>query len=534
MWPFRSNTPSPVAHRVLLTCLAIVLAAKAWFILATPLRALVLSPWLLDDSFITMQVAKNVALLAKFSFDGVSLTTGVAPLWTYIIAIPQFADSKDIAVKTTLLLSTFFGVACSYVIFRIGVSLTNNRWTATAAALLTALMPAQFFNAMNGMETAFFSLMILLALGGASGALRFAKPAWAQGAWTGLFLGIAILTRADSVFAIAAVGALKGWEWWTQPKRRRDVAFDITTIATIVAIFLAIFLVWQWAQTGSAFPDNQVGRRAIALEDHGFDFAQFALVPYLKISLWNVFQLESLWTLATGSTLLSLLALAWASTNASTSSTARVTAMYAAFFAGALCFYQWYFPDFHGLRYINAASHLAILFTTIFVAQLFSGTFRYTALAVCCAALLMLSWYRYVDTIRHYPAFKDMGLFGQSNVETQDRFWAAIDWVKTNVSADATIALRDHGRMAFFTDRKIQDLAGILDADVLVARAEHRAGDYVLTTGKATYAFLPDPAPGTTSVFQQLHEQLRMQRLIGAPQQEITGYKPYKVLGAKR
>lgn len=534
MWPFRSNTSSPAAHRVLLACLAIVLAAKAWFILATPLRALVMSPWLLDDSFITMQVAKNVAHLAKFSFDGASLTTGVAPLWTYIIAIPQFADSKEVAVKATLLLSTAFGAACSYVVYRIGAALTDDRWIAAMAALLTALMPVQFFNAMNGMETSFFSLMILLALGGASGALRFARSAWARGAWTGLFLGIAILTRADSVFAIAAIGAWKLWTWYAEPKKRRDTTREAIAIGVMVVAALTIFLAWQWAQTGSAFPDNQVGRRAIALEDHGFDFARFALVPYLKISFWNVFQLESLWTLATGSTLLSLLALAWACAKERTSAVARATVLYVALFAGALCFYQWYFPDFHGWRYINAGSHLALLFAVLFIAQVFTGKFRHATLAAGCVVLLALSWYRYADTISHYPAFKEMGISGQSDVAVQDTFWAAIDWVKTNVPEDATIALRDHGRMAFFTDRKIQDLAGILDADVLTARAEHRAGEYVAATGNATYAFLPDPSPGTDSIFQQMHDQLRLQRLVGAPNQEITGYKPYKVLGAKR
>lgn len=536
MWPFRSPKPANDAATITFyALLGAITLAKAWFLVATPLRALVMSPWLIDDSFITMEVARNVTEFGKFSFDGLHLTTGVAPLWTYLIAIPLSIDDKNVAVPIVLLLSTVCGALCSYVVYRIGENLTGDRWIAVAAAALTALMPAQFFNAMNGMETAFFSLMILLALGGAAHALRFSPVAWKHGAWTGIFLGVAILTRADSLFAIAAIGAWKAWTWYVEPKNRKEIVRETIAIGVMVAAALALFLTWQWIQTGSLFPDNQVGRRAIALEDHGFDPAHFALLPYLKISAWNVFQLEALWSLATGSTLLALLTLAWACIKKETAPMARVGSLYVALFAAALCFYQWYFPDLHGLRYINAGSHLAILFVTLFVAQVFTGKFRHLALAACCVVLLMLSWYRYADTMRHYASFKDMGLFGQSNIEKQDAFWAAIDWVKENVPpADEPIGLRDHGRMAYFTDRRIQDLAGILDAGILEARAEGNVGSFLQKAGYVSYIFLPDPVPGTDTVFQQAHDQLILERILEAPNQEITGYKPYKVLGVKQ
>lgn len=534
MWPF--SRPKPKNDRATLALgvlLGAVTLAKAWFIVATPLRALVLSPWLLDDSFITMEVARNVAEFGRFSFDGLHLTTGVAPLWTYLIAVPLIGDDKTVTVPVVLLLSTLCGTLCSWVVYRIAANLTADRWTAMAAAALTALMPVQFFNAMNGMETAFFSLFILLALGGAARALRFSSTPWKHGAWTGAFLGIAILTRADSLFAIAAIGAWKAWTWYADPKGRKDVARETLAIGAMVAAALAAFLAWQWIQTGSPFPDNQVGRRAIALEDHGFDPDAFTLLPYLKISLWNVFQLESLWTLATGSSLLALLALARACAKKDTAPMAIVTALYAALFAGTLCFYQWYFPDFHGLRYINAGSHLAILFMALFVADVAGGKLRRAALAAGCVALLALSWYRFADTVRGYESFRDMRLFSQSNVETQDDFWAAIDWVKDNVPADEAIGLRDHGRMAFFTDRRIQDLAGILDSRIFEAREKGVVGSFLQGDGRVSYIFLPDPSPGADTVFQAAHEQLQLERVLEAPNQEIGGYKLYRVLGTK-
>lgn len=532
MWPFRSKAPSPVAHRVFLACLALIFIAKAWFLIATPLRGLVMSPWLLDDSFITMQVAKEVALGHGFSFDGLHLTTGSSPLWTYLIATLQLLPEKDLAVRATLLFSTICGAGCAYVTYRMASKLSDSRAAATAAGVLAALMPVQFFNAMNGMETGFFSLLILLALGGATGTLRFNRLPILHALWTGIFLGVAVLTRADAVFAVAAIGLWKIWELYAYPKRREETVKEAVVIGCVLAASFVLFFVWQAIQTGSIFPDNQVGRRAIALEKHGFDPAHFQLLPYLKISAWNVFELDSLWSLATGSSLLALLAVAWAWTKERTQPLARLGTLYVGIFAAALCFYQWYFPDLHGLRYINAGSHLAILFVTLLVAELFRGRFRQLAIGVFCVVLLGSSWYRYADTLRSYSSFKDMGLFGQTNVEKQDTFWGAIDWAKSQDDS-AVIALRDHGRMAYFSDRTIQDIAGILDSDVFAQRADGTLAEY-LTERHVTLTFLPDPSPGAHNVYEEMHEQLRLERIVGAPNQEITGYKPYKVLGAKQ
>jgi len=127
-----------------------------------------------------------------------------------------------------------------------------------------------------------------------------------------------------------------------------------------------------------------------------------------------------------------------------------------------------------------------------------------------------------------------MGLFGQSNVEKQNEFWGAIDWVEENVQADEVIALRDHGRMAFFTDRTIADLAGILDADVLPARVNGGLGAYLVNQRNVSYIYLPDPLQGAKNVYQEAHDQLTLERIVGSPNQEITAYKLYKVLGLKQ
>lgn len=523
------HTPSKAPLRIFVALLAIIFGAKAMFLLLTPMRALVMSPWLIDDSFITMQVAKNIALGHGFSFDGLHLTTGVSPLWTYLIAIPQMLMERDVAVRTTLLLSTIMGIACSFVIYRIARSLTEDHTAAVGAGILTVLLPVQFFNAMNGMETTFFSLAILLGLAGAANALRFGTTAPFHGAWTGVFLGIALLTRADAIFAIAAALLWYVIHWIADRKRRREIVTETLTIVVVIAVFFLLFLGWQAFQTGSIFPDNQIGRRVIALEKHGF--TTFSLVPYLKISAWNIVELESLWTLAVGSSLLSMLALCTAVLQPKLRPLAIVFTLYILFFSATLCFYQWYFPDFHGLRYLNAASYVGILFLTLLGASLLSGWFGRALLVLCTITLLIFSWYRYIDYVRDFPSFNDMAIFGQRDIVTQDRFWSAINWIG-GLPAGTVIGLRDHGRMAFFADRPIQDLAGILDGDILTPRDSASLGAYLLQR-KMSYVFLPASTPGKTTIYQRIHEALRLERIPNAPTQEITGFNIYKVLGPR-
>lgn len=521
--------PSSVPFWIAVSCLAAVFVAKAAFLLSTPMRALVMSPWLIDDSFITMQVAKNVALGHGFSFDGTHLTTGVSPLWTYLIATLQMLFDREAAVRATLLLSTAFGTACAFVVYRIARALTDDAPTAVGAGLLAALLPVQFFNAMNGMETAFFSLAILLGLSGAANVFRYGKTPARHGTWTGVFLGIALLTRADAIFAIAAVLLWKAAVWVFEPKRRADVLAETAATGFVIVACFAVFVGWQAMQTGSPFPDNQVGRRAIALEKHGF--TTFAIVPYLKISTWNAFELDTLWSLATGSSLLTLLALCAAWIQPKLRPFATLSALYVGLFFATLCLYQWYFPDFHGLRYLSAASHAGILCTALLGASLLQGRVGRALLAACAVVLVCGTWYRYVDYARGFPSFKDMTVFGQRDVEKQDRFWSAIGWVG-GLPDGTVIGLRDHGRMAFFGDKPVQDLAGILDGDVLAARDAASLGAYLLQRNMG-YVFLPEPSPGKTTIYQRIHEGLRLERVANAPTQEITGFAAYKVLGPR-
>ncbi len=516
-------------RRLVLIAACVLFVCKAAFILLTPVRALAMSPWLLDDSFIVMRIARNIALGYGFSFDMTHPTTGVSMLWTYLTSLNHLLFSKDAAVHATLIASTLFGSLCTLLLFSLAQRITGKTSVAWLAFVLVSLMPVPFFNALNGMETSFFSLLILLGIVGAARTFSFSRtPLW-QGAWTGLFAGLALMTRADAIFLVAAVLLLHVWDWIRRRADRRKIMQEATGFLVAVGICFGIFLLWQLMQTGSVFPDNQIGRRAIALADHHFSYDNFSLPHYLRIVIWNDFQLEALWSLAIGSTLLGLLALLWHMTDPLWKPVMRVTLLYLLLFCTALVLYQWYFPDFHGLRYLNPGIHIVLLAIAGLLMLWPLTRWRTPLLTIFVAIMLMLSWYRYFDYARRPQWATGMTLFGNRDVEAQNTFFATIDLINEQLPADAVIAVRDHGRIAYFTDRSIQDFAGIIDPEVLIAYKENRLAAY-FAERNVSYVYLPTRVPGEESIYEALYESLQLEQVPNAAPEGVYGFRLYRIL----
>jgi Dolichyl-phosphate-mannose-protein mannosyltransferase len=513
----------------LLGAALLILTTKIWFLGITPLRSLTMSVWLIDDSFITMRVARNIALGHGFSFDGIHPTTGVSPLWTYLTALTHFAESRDLAAKLTVIASACFGTISTLLTYGIARKATASRPIAWTAFLLASFMPVTFFNAMNGMETSFFTSLIL------AGIYAFlssdaGQPAatFKRGCLIGLAFGLALLARADAIFAIAALGLTTVAIWSVRKEQRRTLMTLLLGMGAALVVCVLVMVLWQWMQTGSLHPDNQVGRRYIAWAKHGFVPGASSASYYLKIVIWNTFELNKLWIFGLGSSLLGILCLLYAFTQPRLRALASFTSLYVVLFGFALVAYQWYFPDFHGLRYLNTGIHLLLIIMAAALVQLFPSRMNRTLLLTpFCVVLLILSWYSYFDLARQPKWAKDMTLFGQSSTELQNVFWGAIDCVNKTLPPDTVIAARDHGRLAYFTDRPVQDFAGILDPDVLPAYEKNELAAY-LAQRNASYIFLPEKTDAK-NIFQSMHRSLSLELVPECPAQDSTQYRLYRI-----
>lgn len=506
---------------------ATVFLIKTVFLATAPLRGLGMTSWIIDDTFIIMRVARNVALGYGFSYDFTHATTGAPPLWTYITSLNHLLFSFDWAVRSTFIETTLFGSLATIVIFLLGRKVAGE-YAAWTAFLLATFTGNAFFEAMNGMDTSLFTLAAVSSVAMYVGVFRPSR--WSDAGWaaaTGAMIGLTCLLRGDGIFVLGSIGLIE-LVGIANAKTHRKSKLKNLSILTGVAVLCVLTLIgWQLIRTGTPFLGNQVGRRELAMSLHGFSFDHFVLATYLKIVGWNVFQIEKLVTIATGSSLLALTALAAAWFKPERRVLASVTAVYMIAFFGALAAYQWYFPDLHGLRYINPAVHLLFVFVGALFADLFNGAWKRRFFTMSIAAIIILSNYTFYDLVTHLVWAEGMTFTTHPSPESEKKTWATIDWVAANLPKDTVIGVRDHGRFALFSDRPTQDLAGNIDPEVPLLARTSGLKEHLKNVG-LDYVLIPSLQTRKDLIYQVLFRDLKLEKVQGAP-----GYRDtylYKVI----
>ncbi len=506
-----------------------IFSLKSLFILLMPMRALASILWLIDDTFIEMRVARNIALGGGFSLDGIHPTTGAPFLWIYLTSLNHFLPTADAAIRATLIESTLFGAFATVAVFYLALKFTESRRVAWTAFLLSTLTATAFTNAMNGMETSFYTLVVLLSL---AAFFDIGRPArWSSFQWgcvIGLLAGITTMTRGDGLFLLVSMIVYKMYQYWVAPAReKKDHIMSLVGILMVAGACFAFFMGWQLIQTGSPFPGNQVGRRELSLDLHGFSFDAFSLPTYVRIVAWNVFQLEELLTFATGSSILALVAFTSGLLQKKLRPLAVVSGMYLGIFFVLLVAYQWYFPDFHGLRYLNTAAHLAFIFVAFLLWQLPLEVWKKTAVVSLALCIGVFANYKHYQLGSRIHWGKNLSYIGFPSEEKSKIFWATIDWMKANLPAGTIVGVRDYGRVSMFTDVLVQDLAGNIDPAAAQALNNGTLKEY-LRSRNVEYLLIPTLEQRQDKLYQYLHSEMNMTLVPDAPRS--PGQNLYKII----
>lgn len=525
---FWKPKPPPSFLFVWLTA-AGVLVLKAIFILTTSIRGLSSTTWIIDDSIIEMVVARNVALGHGFSLDGIHATTGAPFLWIYLSSLNHLFLGKEGAMRLTFIETSVFGALAAIVVFYLALKLTEDRRVAWTAFILSTFTGNAFFNAMNGMDTALFTFLVLMAI---ATFFNVGRPkSWSNFRWgcvVGLWAGLACMTRGDGIFVIGSIGLLRLYEiWQTKKKDRTELIHSLAGIVLIWGICFAIFMGWQLMQTGSPFPANQVGRRELALAWQHFSFSEFSLKRYLLISGWNVFQLEDLMRVATGGSLLAFVALMCGLLQKRLRNFAIVSTVYIGVFFTLLVAYQWYFADFHGLRYINPAVHILFIFVAAFLWQLPVEHWKKPAAILITAYIVIFTQYKLYQLASRLPWAPSMSYIGRPGPTENKRFWSTIDWMKANLPAGTIVGVRDYGRVSMFTDIVVQDLAG--NIDIAAAQSLNNGTlDMFLKNRHVQYLNIPSLQERSDKLYQYLHTHLTLEQVKDSAGQPVR--RLYKIM----
>ena len=501
---------------------------KTIWVASTPVRSLATTTWIIDDSFIEMRVARNIGLGRGFTFDGVHPTTGSPPLWTYLTSLNHALLPIDWAIKATFIESAFFAMLATVLVFLIARRVTGRTSVAWIAFALASLTGTAFFDALNGMETALFTFLVLATI---ATFLGIGKPngrsPFAWGCVTGACGGLLLLSRADGIFLLIPLVLLELSELLQakQSLERRNIVQHFAGMLLGFAIGFLLLVGWQMSLTGSPLPANQVGRREMAIALHGFSFDHFALIPYLRIVAWNVFQLENLLSIAVGGSLLALMGLAFGFAKREMRSLSLITTVYLGLYFLVLVSYQWYFPDFHGLRYLDPAAHLLAIFIAWLIWALPDHRLKWLSTSGLTAAVIILTLYAHYQLASRMPWGKEMSYVGRPTAENLEKYWSSIDWIREHLPAGTLVGVRDHGRFSMFTDLPTQDLAGNMDPIVPLKVRDGSLKEYLKDRGVA-YLYIPTLEQRKDPIYRELHGKLILTKVPGQPEnRERTLFK---------
>jgi len=477
-----------------------VLAALLWvaqslYVVQLDIRRLVMAPWVPDDSFILMRIARNLALGRGYSFDGLTPTSGAPPLWIWLTSANHFFLGLEGAAKATLVESAFFGAASTLLVFVLARRLFN-RTVAWTAFLLASFLAPLFFNRLSGMDCTLFTFLGLLAVwlylvtigeGIGSGRNYFR---------VGCLLGLVNLARADGVFLLLAVLVLEGFRMLRVTGRQRRICAVrvLALVAGTVLVTLPLVLLSLHA-SGSPLPTNQVGRRLISWERALRPDGSVSLLLFGRGIMVNLLTMEDLVTMAVGSGALALLSLVAGLVQQRGRLFTQLVVTYALTYLGTLVLYQWFFPDTHGLRYLNLTAHLLSISIAVFcyrVVMMIGRKAWLRCLIIGSVVMLLLASsandYRYmvrqftrrIVTTRVFPSFSE------PEVTT---WWTMVDWIAANIPEGTVLAASDHGVLAYFTEVRIVDLDGILDPRPIQAARRGTIATY-LKQRKVEYVLL--------------------------------------------
>jgi Dolichyl-phosphate-mannose-protein mannosyltransferase len=199
----RNRLASPAFRRLVL---AAIIAAGLAMRLAIVFRDLDVVDRLFvpDDTYYTLSIARSIAEGLGPTANGVQPTNGFQPLLAFLM-VPVYAltDNPDTGLRVVLVLAGLWGWVNALLLGRLAFRMAG--WgAALAAAALWSFSPVSIATSLDGLET---SLALTMSLALIELWFRANEKGTGQSyVWPGIFTGLALLARVDTVFLVGLLG----------------------------------------------------------------------------------------------------------------------------------------------------------------------------------------------------------------------------------------------------------------------------------------------------------------------------------------
>lgn len=212
-------------------------AALLFVVLALPL-----ANCLVDDTYIHIQYARNLAETGQLAFNRGDPTYGAtSPLWVFVLSV-VYRLGGDLLVWCRAL-SWIFAIAVIVLLYRIVRGLTGRREAALSAALIMAAEAWFVRWTAVGMETSFAVFMVLAAYAASFRVMR----SYARSALFGLLLFLAVLSRPEAMLLVPLALLVFA--------PRRDGSFPVRLAwAAVFAVCFGVWLIVITRHTGTSLP----------------------------------------------------------------------------------------------------------------------------------------------------------------------------------------------------------------------------------------------------------------------------------------
>ena len=209
----------------------------------------------MDDAYYYFQIARNVALHGRVTFDGLHATSGIQLLWAGILSLVALVFSGRIEfLRATLVLSTVLNVLAGVLLWRLGRKLYSAVVGNIAALLWSGLMFA-LWPTLLGMEYSLHIVIIIATISTWWDVLAAGK-AVAPGRLLllGSLLTLNYWNRLDSALLSVLIASSVGVALWPARSERRAYLGRMTALAVVPAVGAIAYGAANLFLTGTLIP----------------------------------------------------------------------------------------------------------------------------------------------------------------------------------------------------------------------------------------------------------------------------------------
>ncbi|MFQ5645428.1 MAG: ArnT family glycosyltransferase [bacterium] len=487
---------------LLICCLAAGVAVRLGFI-NRPLERLADFP-LLDDSFYSLNIARNIAAGRGMTHDRVHRTNGFQPLYVFL-AVPlylMYPQDPVTPIRLMLLFSVFLSAFTGVLLFKTGRLIKNER-VGIFAGLLWFLSPCMIEHDINGLETGLYAFLLVAVLYYYLSRIRKRSfPANRRFVYLGVLAGLMVLARIDGLIFVAGAGL----DFLVVSGKRLKNETPVVLKQAGLFIFFMILTVSPWFLNNairfhSLMPVSGQAVRFLSRSSHASTYQaagdvfpidplppgyywhnlKFALVrlnrnPLIQTLLWIglFFGVPKAGYLLV---LLGLLVIGWlarrdplAFEDYFTVGAVRglfFTLLFSLVLVASYIFYvfgQWYY-----VRYFFPVQVIGLLYSGLlfdFTCEALSDTKRKAVFVSLTAALLLITFgLRLKD---RYEQYDPAGSYYQSAL-----------WLNRKVPPGKTVGVFQSGAIGYFSRARIINLDGVVNGKAFAAMKEKRMFRYL-------------------------------------------------------